>query len=58
MILAMWVFVFLADLKRCELKEEDDRRKGDYFQLQVLVFSILHFFFLVTFVLTLNDSES
>jgi len=27
-----------AELKRCEVKDEDDKRKGDYFQLQVLAF--------------------
>jgi len=34
-------FLGFAELKRCEVKDEDDRRKGDYFQLQVLAFSFV-----------------
>jgi hypothetical protein len=36
-----------ADLKKCELKDEDDRRKGDHFQLQVPSFSFPYYLGLV-----------
>ena len=45
LILGKCVIVSFADLKRCELKSEDDKSKGDYFQLQVVAFFLPNFFF-------------